>query len=153
MPNPDALIASVNITAVAEADECTFRWNPGLTRQTLSKGYAMQHRTTATLAYDAGRYVETISDSDLPTLVTFSTNNSAVIAISETGRLQALSNAMSPVELGAAFCDGQAVRESAYSNLYRQAPVDYDLDLPPDLRRAANETHRKMRAAGHKDID
>ena len=69
--NPDSVSAEVALTAVAQPDSYVFAWSPQVSQSTLSKNYNAYHATRSTLAYASGAYVETISNSDLQSLVTF----------------------------------------------------------------------------------
>ena len=128
-PNPDSISDSKTLTTMAEADSYTFEWVLGLSSSTIYASYGSSVGTIARLRYASG-YLETISDSDRSTLITFESTDRTTLLVSGAGMLQPQQNSphLSPLQVSALFCDMQSVRHSGiYVNLRHSSPVDYDL--------------------------
>jgi hypothetical protein len=128
-PNPDNTSDTISLTAVAEADSYTFEWALGLSSSTVYATVGSSVGTSMRLHYSSG-YVETISNGDRPSLITFSSSDETTLLVSSTGMLQPQTNSpnLSPLQVAALLCDGQNVSHSGiYINLQHSSPVDYDL--------------------------
>ena len=128
-PNPDGVNASLSLVAVAEADSYIFDWSLGLSASTVRTTYLGYHPTSPMLMYSSG-YSETVAPADRPSLIVFDSSDTATLAITNIGQLQARQNspALSPVQVSAQFCDGTSSGPSTvFANLQRSAPFDYDL--------------------------
>ena len=126
LPNPDGLLDSTSLTAIAEADMYTFEWSLGLTERTVSQAYLEMHTTTAKLLYASG-YTEAMSDGEKSALIVFGSSQPETLVVSEHGALQPLKNDMATVNISAAMCDGQRVAASVYVNLHPAILLDYDI--------------------------
>ena len=119
----DSLTDSASLTAIATPDDYSFSWDLSLACSTIKTPYlSTTHRTYPRLTYTSG-YVDTVIDSDRPSLIGFSSSQEGTIAVTSAGFLQPVQNGAA--DLQAQFCDGSVTGpESVHANLRYSTPID-----------------------------